>query len=232
VWPGEDAIGKRFRRGDPDGPLFEVVGVVGDVRVSGLEEQPAAIVYVPLWARAPATASFAVRGRGDAASAVALLRGAVSEADRQVPLAEVSSMAAIERQRSAPRRFLMQLVGAFAMTALLIASLGTYSVLAWSASRRQGEIGIRMALGAGAADVRTLVLRQGLQPVAWGLVGGVLCAAVSGPLLSSLLFQVAAHDLATYGLVVAATLVTALAACWLPARRASRVAPLAALRCE
>ncbi len=232
VWPGQDPIGKRFSRGDPDGPWFEVVGVAGDVRGSGIDQAPQAIVYVPLWVRTPQSASVAVRAAGDPASVTAQLRRAVWSVDSQVPLADVMTMSGIERQSTAYRRFLMQLVMAFAAAALLIAALGTYSVLAWSTARRKAEIGVRMALGAGAAEVRAMILRQGMRPVICGSVAGLAVAWAAGQALSSLLFQVGARDPLTYALVVAVTTSAALAACWIPAYRASRIPPVQALRYE
>ncbi len=232
VWPGQNAIGKRFRRSDPRGPIFEVVGIAGDVRSDGLDRAPEPMVYVPLWARVPSTASFAVRTAGDPSAAVALLRRAVSSVDSQLALADVHTMSAIERRSTAYRRFLSHLVMAFAVVALLIAALGTYSVLAWSTGRRKAEIGIRMALGAEASEVRAMVLRQGLRPVASGLLAGLAAAMAAGQVLSSLLFEVSARDVLTYLSVVAVTLGAASFACWLPAYRASRVEPLEALRYE
>lgn len=232
TWPGQDPLGKRFRRGNPNESPYEVVGIVGDVRTQGLETEPSPIVYVPLWPRSPASVSFALRTRADPMQAARLLREAVAKVDTEVPLADIQTMASIESASTAKRRFLMNLVLAFAVAALGMAALGIYGVLAWSTGRRTGEIGIRLALGASAGEVRAMVLRQGMRPVLWGLIVGVAAAFGAGTLLSSLLFEVSAHDMPTYALVVAVTLITALAACWIPAHRASRIRPIEALRYE
>ena len=232
VWPGQDAIGKTFRRGDPKGPVFEVVGIVGDVRSSGLDKLPEPLVYVPLWARVPSSASIAVRTKGDPLRTATLLREVVRSIDSQVPLANVQTMLDIEHNATAHRSFLMNMVASFALVALLIAALGTYSVLAWSTGKRRAEIGIRIALGASAGEVRAMVLRQGLRPVLGGLACGLVAAVLGGRVLSSLLFEVNAVDLTTYIAVTAVTLGTAMMACWLPAYGASRISPVEALRCE
>jgi predicted permease len=232
IWPGQHPIGKRFRRGNPDQPPFEVVGVLGDVRGDSLLKEPEPMVYVALWERAPAVVSVAVRTASDPRAAAGALSLAVSSLDRELPLSAIQTMKQIEADSVAQRRFQTLLVLAFAGAALLLAVLGTYSVLAYAVARRTGEIGIRLALGATRGQVLALVMRQGLVPVVLGLAAGFAGALAAGRLLASLLFGVKATDATTFAAVGALTLAAALVACWLPARRAAHIGPLEALRDE
>jgi putative ABC transport system permease protein len=232
IWRGENPIGKRFRRSVPTEPAFEVLGVAGDVRSTGLDKEPEPIVYVSLWERAPETGSIAIRTNSDPRQAIGFLRESVKSLDPDVPIAQLQTMTQIESDSVAQRRFQTLLVLSFAASALLLAALGTYSILAYSVSCRTNEIGIRMALGAKPVDVLTMVLRQGLWPVAVGLGAGIVGALAIGRFLAALLFSVSAKDPATFVVVAGITLAAALVACWIPARRAARLAPLEALRYE
>jgi putative ABC transport system permease protein len=229
LWPGEDPIGKRFRRASPTEAPFEVVGVANDVRSAGLDREPPPVLYVPLWERAPEVGSLAVRTRSDPLAAVALLRESVAALDPSVPVSQVRTMLDIERDSTAQRRLQTELVIAFAASALLLAVVGLYSVVAYSASRRQNEIGLRMALGATPGAIRSMVLREGLRPLAIGVAAGVLGAFAIGRLLEAILFSVEARDPLTYLVVTGIILGASLAACAIPARRAARIAPLEAL---
>ncbi|MCX6636525.1 MAG: ABC transporter permease [Acidobacteria bacterium] len=232
VWPGELPIGKTFRRGNPKQPPYEVVGVAADIRGKDLQQEPGPMVYVPYWDRTPSNVSIAVRTALDPLAAAGALRRAVWSLDSELPLSGVRSMEQIERTSLAGRRFQMLLIAVFATSALLLAALGLYAVLAFSVARRTNEMGIRMALGAQRADLIWMVLRHGLAPVAVGLAAGVGGALALGRLLSSFLFGVGPSDAKTIQGVVAVTLAAALLACWLPARRAARVDPMVALRFE
>jgi ABC-type antimicrobial peptide transport system permease subunit len=198
----------------------------------GLDKEPTPMIYTPLWERAPATVSVAVRTTGEPAAAVGALRDAVRAIDAQVPLSAVRTMMQIERDSLAQRSFETLLAAVFAASALLLALIGTYSVLAYSVAARTNEIGIRMALGAEHGRVIGMVLLDGLRPVAVGVALGAGAAFMLGRFLESLLFSVSPSDPAVFALVICATLVTGALACLIPARRAAGVSPMQALRHE
>jgi putative ABC transport system permease protein len=160
------------------------------------------------------------------------LRSGMHELDAELPLANVLTMREILSESIGSRRFQTLLAGSFAGAALLLACLGIYGVISYSVARRTSEIGIRIALGAQASQVSMLVLRQGIQPVLGGLVVGVPAALAAGKLISSFLFGTEPRDPAAISAVVAMLLVVAAAACWAPARRASRIDPMGALHDE
>jgi predicted permease len=230
IWPGANPIGKTFRRGDPKEAPFEIVGVTGDIRSTSLEKDPDPIVYVALWERTPLTGSIAIRTTNDPASATAFLRESVRAIDRQAPVSNVETMVQIENTTEAERRFETQLALAFAASALLLALVGTYSVLATSVASRANEIGIRMALGARAPRVVKLILFEGLRPVAIGIGLGIGGAWFASRLIGSMLYSVSATDPRVFAAVGLATLLSASLACLIPARRAASVSPLEALR--
>lgn len=230
LWPGEEPIGKRFRRSDMEEAPFEVVGVVGDVRSAGLELEPEPIMYVPLWERAPKSVAIAIRTTSGPYAATGALRDSLRSLDRNVPISAVQSMAGIEKDALAEPRFRTFLVAGFAGSALILAVLGTYAALGYSVARRTGEIGIRMALGARPGEIRSMLVRQGLRPVVPGLSLGLLAALAIGRAISGLLYSVSGSDGSTYAAVALVTLVAASLACIVPALRASRAEPLKALR--
>lgn len=232
VWPGQDPIGKQFRRGDPKGQPYEIVGVVGDVRAANLQDSPGMMVYVPYWDRPPSNGSIVVRTTGDPMAIAGAIRSAVWAVDSQLPVSNLETMQEIEGRSLSQKRFQSLLLAVFAGSALLLAALGTYGVLAFSVARRTNEIGIRMALGAQQGSILAMVMRRGLTPVVIGIVGGVIGAIALGRLVAGLLFGVSPYDWKTIAGVPALTLATALTACWIPARRATRVDPLEALRYE
>ncbi|HKN60240.1 MAG TPA: ABC transporter permease, partial [Candidatus Acidoferrales bacterium] len=228
VWPGQDPIGKEFKRGDPKEPSYEIVGVVGDVRATSLQDAPGLMVYVPYWDRAPWSAAIAVRTVGDPVTAAGAIREAVWSVDSQLPVSDIETMEQIESRSLSRRRFQITLLAVFAGSALLLSALGTYGVLAFSVARRTNEIGIRMALGAQPTNILSMVMRRGLVPVTFGLVAGVAGALALGKVLSGLLFAVSPYDWRTILGVIVLTMICAVAACWIPARRATRVDPLEA----
>ena len=233
LWPGQNPIGKRFRRAVPTEAAFEVIGIAGDVRSTGLDREPELIVYVPLWERSRETAwSIAIRTNSDPKAAVGLLRETVRSLNTDVPVDRIQTMTQIESDSVAQRRFQTLLVVCFAGSALSLALLGTYSVVAYSVRRRTSEIGIRIALGAKPAQIITMVLREGLRPVTIGLAAGVIGALALGRLVSALLFGVRPTDPATFIMVAGMTIGAALLACWIPSRRAASITALEALRQE
>ena len=233
LWPGEDPVGKQLHDGDTDDPLMEVVGVVGDVRVASLDKEPGLAMYYPHWhGRVRSRASLVVRTGMDPLAAANAVRGAVWGIDSDVPVPEIRTMQEVVNASVAQRRFQMALVAAFALAALLLTSVGIYGVVSYTVARRRNEIGIRMALGARAADVRGMVLQQGMVPVTAGLAVGLAGALALGRLLESLLYQVKPADPPILAAVMAVLGAVALAACWMPAHRATHTDPIPALRYE
>lgn len=237
VWPGENPIGKRIRN-DPNREWVEVIGVAADVRTESLEKTPPLMVYVPYWDGAYwqgavwGSATYVVRTSQDPAAMSSSLRAAMRELDAELPLANLMPMSEIVSESVGGRRFQTLLAAVFAGAALLLACLGIYGVISYSVARRTNEMGIRIALGARAAEVALLVVRQGIRPVVYGLAVGVAAALAAGKWMSSLLFGTEARDPFAIGAVAAVLLLVASAACWAPARRASRIDPMAALREE
>ncbi len=232
VWPRQTAIGQIFRRGDPDEKPFEVVGVVGNVRSIDLSEPFPNMVYVPDWYRNRETASIVARTSQDPRALIPELRKAIWSVDAEVPVPLTRTMETVVDGSVAARRFEMYLLIGFAGTALLLASLGIYGVVSYSAAQRTREIGIRMALGAGIGNVYSLILREGVMPVVAGTILGVGLAWIAGRFLSAMLFQVSVSDPLINGLASGLLIVVGVAACLLPAARAANTEPLEALRYE
>ncbi|RPJ70012.1 MAG: ABC transporter permease [Acidobacteria bacterium] len=233
-WPGQDPVGKRLKLGPltSKNPWLSIVGVVAETRYRALPENPTADpdLYFPFVDRAP-QASIAVRASVDPASLVPSLRAAVRSVDRSIPVFNVSVLSdRVERQSAAPR-FTMWLMGVFAAVALLLAVVGIYGVMAYLVTQRTREIGIRLALGAGGRDILRLVVGNGARMIGVGVLAGVAASFALQRFVSSLLFGVTAGD-ATSVAAVALLAAVALAACYLPALRATRVDPLHALRRE
>jgi predicted permease len=237
VWPGENPIGKRIQ-GNEKKDWVEVIGVVADVRTESLEKQPPLMVYVPYWdgtywqGNVWGNATYVMRTSQDPAAMANALRSAMRELDAELPLANVLTMREIMSESVGSRRFQALLAGVFAGASLLLACLGIYGVISYSVSRRTNEMGIRIALGAQASQVSMLVLRQGIRPVLVGLCAGVAAALATGQWIASFLFGIQAHDPAAISAVAATLLLVAVTACWMPARRASRIDPMVALRDE
>ena len=233
-WPDEDAVGKRMRTGPLENPdsWLTVVGIVGDVKQYGLDQEQKTQFYRPQRQMPQRPMSLVVRAAADPAGLAGPLRQAVLSADPDQPIYNVRTMADLLSNTSAARRLSLLLLGAFAVTALLLAGVGIYGVLAYSVTQRTHEIGIRMALGARRGDVLLMVFGQGLRLVLAGSALGVLAAFGLTRLMSSLLYGVSPNDPPTLGLVCVVLVGTALVACLIPARRASGVDPMIALRCE
>jgi predicted permease len=234
-WPNEDPLGKTIEFGNMDGDLrlLTIVGVVGDARNSSLEALPSPTVYVNYRQRPQSTDRFAVvlRTALPPSAVVSASRGIVREIDPDVP-ARFGTFAQVFSSSLSARQFHLTLLVTFAATALLLAVAGIYGVMAYTVARRTREIGVRMALGAAAGDVLRLVLGQGLWTTVIGVAIGVAGSFALSRTMHSLLFEVSAADPVT--LVGSALLLAgvSLLACWIPARRAMRVDPIAALRYE
>jgi putative ABC transport system permease protein len=232
-WPGEDPIGKRLNIGDPEKtPWITVIGVVRDARTGGLDKEPYPQMYVPS-AQFPYRAmTFVARTSGDPTSIAPALRHELAALDKDLPLYNVRTMEQVLCDSVSRRRFQMILIAAFAGVGLLLAAVGIYGVISYGVAQRRHEIGVRMALGARAADILKLVVGQGLGLTLAGVGLGLAGAFVLTRVLSSLLYGVSATDPLTFACVAVALLGVALLACLVPARRATQVDPMIALRYE
>jgi putative ABC transport system permease protein len=233
-WPGEDPIGKRLREEGADNPWCSVVGVVADVKYRGLPQNPNADpdVYFPLLQRPNNNLSLAVRTEADPASLTAAIRSELQKLDPDLPVFGVTTMAQRVANQTTQARFSTWLLGIFGGLALVLAAVGIYSVMAYAVEQRTNEIGIRLALGARAGDVLRLVIGQGMRLALLGVALGVSAALALTQLMKRLLFGVAAADPLTYAVITLSLAIVALLACWIPARRATQVDPIIALRCE
>jgi putative ABC transport system permease protein len=234
LWPGENPIGKTaiLWQGQNNSP-GEVIGVVADMRERGLEAGPTLAVYFPSGgALATSTLQLVLHTKGRPEDIVPAMRTTVAAVDPTLPISNIRTLEEVVTASLAARRVTMWLIAAFAGLALLLALAGVYGVLAYSVTRRTSEIGVRLALGAEHARVLKTVLSQGMRPVMIGAVIGLGVALAASRLMASLLFEVSPYDASTYVAVVAALLVVATLACYLPARRVLRVDPATALRVE
>ncbi|MDE3135520.1 MAG: ABC transporter permease [Acidobacteriota bacterium] len=241
-WPGQNPIGKTCLAHWGPQQAEQVIGVVSDIRTVKLDRPPVMMVYVPDWfgwirpantyLGVPPSASFVVRTAMNPAGAAQAVREAIHAADPEVPIVSLRPMTEIVSSSVDTRRFEMFLAGVFGVFALFLAALGIAGVVAYSVEQRRQELAIRMALGARLSDLRRMVLRQGMAPVVAGLAAGVVVAIFAGRLIESLLFGVRAFDPLTTAAVASAVIVIGLAACIIPARRATRVDPIVSLRQE
>jgi putative ABC transport system permease protein len=230
--PGLDPIGKQLRVG-PAGP-YTVVGVVGDVRQESLalEEPDAVYMSATQWQFADNPMSLVVRTRANAASLTPAIRAAIWAVDKDQPIVRVATLDALVARSAASRSFALRLFEAFGLAALILAAAGLYGVLAGSVVERWREIGVRTALGASRGSIVGLVLRQGLRLTALGVVVGVVVATFTTQMLAALLFGISRGDIVTYLGVIVLLTTTSLVASALPAWRAARVDPAAALRSD
>lgn len=232
-FPGEQAVGRQFIEGGCRScPRSTIVGVVGDVRYDGLHA-PGEAMYAPMeegrWWR---SVHLFVRGRTTGTDALASVRGAVLAADPGVSLDHSQTMADVVDESITEPRHLMALLGGFAVAALALAAVGIFGLLSYTVAARRREIGVRMALGAGRQAVVAMIVGRGLWHAALGAGLGLVVALLGTRWLAATLYGVSPTDPVTLGLVTLALLAVALAACWLPARRAARIDPVQALRAE
>jgi putative ABC transport system permease protein len=232
--PGEDPIGKRLQI-YPNPPLWrEVVGVCGDVKLLGLDEDINPAIYIPVtqnpYANAMRSSFLVVRTNADPNGVVAAIRGAMKTVDPGVPVAQVRMLEDIVSDSVAPQRLNMWLLVSFAGLAALLAAVGIYGVMAYSVSQRTHEIGVRMALGADSRDMLNMVLYGAGKVTAAGMAAGLASAFVLTRLMSSLLYKVSAADPMTYAGISLLIVCVSLLASYIPARKASRVDPMVALR--
>jgi putative ABC transport system permease protein len=234
-FPNGDAIGKRIRLGKltADFPWGTIVGIVGDVRGFALDEPPQPTMYWPV-AQIRATPSLAivVRTQSDPASLAGPVRDAIAEIDRTQPIYDLQTLDQLVAKSLDQRRFTLTLMLLFGVIALVLSAIGIYGVMAFAVTQRTQEIGIRMALGANAIDVLKMVVGSGMFLAVIGVAVGLVGAFALTRLMASLLFGVSPTDLMTFALVTGGLLMVALLACYIPARRATKVDPLVALRYE
>ena len=230
-WPGEDPIGKRLIMEGEKAPR-EIVGVVGDVKHWGLEEESRPEMYWPLYQEPLVFTSVVIRSTSDPASLAAAVKSEVKAIDDDQPVYRIRTMEQLLSRSVAAQRFSMLLLAIFALAALVLAAVGIYGVIAYSVSQRTREIGIRMAMGAQARDVLGLVVSQGLKLATAGVAIGVLGAFALTRVMSGLLYGVSVTDFQTFiAIPLLLTLVAAIAS-YIPARRATKVDPMVALRYE
>ena len=229
LWPGQEAIGQSFSRSNRANS-WEVVGIVADSRIRGLENDPGLVAYVPYGLGTSTRFSLVVRARADAATAVASAKRAVAALDPDLPLQRVRTMDAVVEDALAMRRFQLGLMMIFGASGLLLACLGIHGVLSAVVEGRRGELAIRLALGASPARVRRLIVRQGLLPVGIGLATGIAGGVAAARLAASLLFGVTPAQPLVIGTVAALVTIVAVAACVAPAVRASRTPLVSMLR--
>jgi putative ABC transport system permease protein len=232
-WPGDDPIGKRIRIHVSMGVRErerEVVGVVGDVKLRTLEAAAPPVAYVPHAQYVSREMTLFVRTAGDPMMLVPIVKATLAGIDRDVALAEVKPATSLMSAAVAPARFRMLMMGLFAVVALVLAAVGLYGVMAYTVGQRRQELGVRVALGAESATLLRLVLREGLTPVTIGIAIGLAAAAALTRLMSTLIFEINLFDPFTFVVVPAFLALAAAIACYIPARRATRVDPLIALR--
>jgi len=230
-YPNENPIGKRIGDGRPDG-WREIVGVVGDVKHFGLNEESRPSMFFPDQQAGSPRMVLVMRTSNDPLSLTAAVRGAVASLDTNLALATIKTMEQVTAESIATPRFTLLIFGLFSTLALLLAAAGIYGVMSYSVTERTHEIGIRMALGASVRDVLQLIIGQGLKLTLLGTIIGLLAAWGLTRWMKSLLFDVSATDPITFIVVAILLGFVAFLACYLPARRATKVDPMIALRCE
>jgi putative ABC transport system permease protein len=232
-WPNQDPLGHTIEFGNMDGDLrlLTIVGIVGDVHNYGLDAPPHPTVYVNLFQRPPSAITLTMLSDADTPLVTSSARGILQDLNPEIP-AEFRTFSQVYSASLGSRRFNVILVGFFGIVALLLATAGVFGVMAYSVSRRTREIGVRVALGASSHDVLEMILGQGLRTIFIGVAIGIAGSLALTRTLRSLLFGVNATDPLTFAGVTLLLVVTALLACYIPARRATRVDPMVALRHE
>jgi predicted permease len=234
LWPDRNPIGQTCLISWGGWKSVQVVGVVGDIRTVQMDKSPVMMVYLQTWPfdHIAWGGSIVVLTMMDPDGAASAVREAIHRVDPDVPITALRPMTTVISKSVDTRRFQMLLALLFAVCALFLASLGIFGVVAYSVEQRRHELGIRLALGARLRDLRAMILRQGMSPVIAGLAAGVAASIALGSLIAGLLFGVHAFDPLTFACVAIVVVLVALAACYIPARRAMRVDPMVALRYE
>jgi predicted permease len=232
-FPGNSAVGKRFGLGSPEhSEDIEVIGVVKDAKYGDLMEEPKPMAYYPYSQAINYLGNFEVSFSGDAGGVVAEIRRAIKEVNSRLPIVEVVTMSEHVSRSLVQQKLIAKLSSFFGLLALVLACIGLFGIMSYAVARRTNEIGIRMALGAARGDVLWLVMREGLVPVLIGIGIGLAAAVASVRFVSSLLFGLEPTDPSTILLATLLLVGVAALAAYIPARRASRIDPMAALRCD
>jgi predicted permease len=229
-WPGEDALGKRVSQQGAEGPFATVVGVVRHVYRSGPANDGEPQIYFPFAQHVQTPLSYVLRTSVDPLTIVSTVRREVAALDAELPIARVATMETLESAALARDRFNALVLGLFAATALLLAAIGLYGVMAYLVTQRQAEIGIRLALGGSPRDVARMVIGDGMRLALAGIVLGTLASLAIGRALDGLLYGIEPTDPTTYVVIAATLAIVALLAAALPARRATKADPASALR--
>ena len=235
LWPNGDPIGKRiryFEGAEKPEPWLTIVGITGAVKHVSMDSAATPTVYVPLEQDPYPGMELVVRSERDPAQLTKPVREAIRQVRPDLPVVDLRPAQEIVSETTWRQRFATQLIGLFAALALVMALVGAYGVILFSVSQRLNEFGIRIALGASRGDILGMVLREGVVIAGSGIVIGLIAAAALGHALGSLLFEVGAIDFATFAGCAFVMLATALLASYLPARRATKADPMAALRCD
>jgi len=235
---GKDPIGGRIQTGDPNptSPWETIVGVVGDVKYSGLDSAPGPTIYVPYnenaWGGWSREMYVVVRGSGSPTELVPAIRTQLESLDSTIPLSQVRTMGELLDESLVQQSFRTWLISGFAALALLLSAIGLYALISYSVSQRTREIGVRVALGAQRGTILGMVLREGMQLLVFGLLLGLLGAFSATRILRSLLYSTSSTDALSFVATSLTLVAVALFACYIPARRATRVDPMVALRYE
>lgn len=232
MFPGQEAIGRRFNSTGPEQPLFEIIGVVPDGKYNTLGEEQKMAVFRSLLRDYNSTVTIVARTSGDPRAVLGELRRTVQNLDPTLPIYDAKTLTEHMKIPLFPARMAASVLGSFGLLALILAAIGIYGVMSYVVAGRTREIGVRMALGAQLYQISRLILRQGMSLALIGLTLGVATALGAARLLTSLLYGVSPSDLLTFGGVSLLLAAVALLACYLPARRAARVNPMVALRNE
>jgi putative ABC transport system permease protein len=231
-WPNEDPLGKRFKAAKADAPWITVVGVVANARTKSLAQADVPQIYVNLYQTGAKHLAIFLRGHLNSSAIPDQVRAQVQSLDPTLPVFGAQTLNETVAASLSQRRFSMEMVGLFALTALLLAGLGIYGVISYLVSERTHEIGIRLALGASRSNILRMVLHQGLGLAVVGAAVGLVCALIVSHLMASLLYGVRPTDPFTFAGVALLLVGVALLACYVPARYATRVDPMTALRYE
>jgi predicted permease len=232
-WPNQDPIGHTIEFGNMDGDLglLTIVGIVGDTHEYGLDVPPRPTVYVNLFQRPRAAMSLTMLSDADTRLVASAARGILKELNPEIP-ARFRTFSQVYSASLGSRRFNVILIGSFGIAALLLATTGVFGVMAYSVSRRTREIGVRVALGAATGDVLRMILGQGLRTIVVGVAIGITGSLALTRTVESLLFDVTATDPLSFGGMTLLLMGAALLACYIPARRATKLDPMVALRYE